>query len=122
MKAKGRYATLNILRPQLNAGRGTLIEETGHKGPHRLWWTEDDLRAPAPTKAEFMAIVNGEECHPFNSRCLSEYLDEVVGKALLTSIPPRDITSGKLARLFPRAHIAVVVRPFSDLVKARIEQ
>ena len=115
MKTRNRFTTLDDLRPRLIAGEGTLIEDTGHKGPYRLWWTEDDLFAlgvPASTNEEFFAILTGKE-HPFNSRCLNDYLDKESGKALLTSIPPRYAVSGKLARLFPKVKVAKVIRPFA---------
>ena len=114
MKTKNRFATLEDLRPRLMAGEGTLIEDTGQKGPYRIWWTQGDLfafGAPASTDEEFISVLTGEE-HPFNSRCLKDYLDEETGKALLTSIPPRYAASGKLSRLFPRMKIAKVIRPF----------
>lgn len=117
MKSKGRFARLDELRPRLIAGEGTLIEDTGQKGPLRLWWTQDDLFAlgsPVSTDEEFQAVLLGEG-HLFNSRCLNEYLDANNGKALLTSIPVRYATSGKLARLYPSARVAKVFRPFGNL-------
>jgi hypothetical protein len=113
MKTKGRFATLQDLRARLIAGEGTLIEDTGQKGPYRLWWTEDDLftlGSPASTQEEFISILTGKD-HPFNSRCLKDYLDKEAGKALLTSIQPRYAASGELARLFPNVKVAKVIRP-----------
>jgi hypothetical protein len=123
MKANGRFIALNDLRLRLIAGKGTLIADTGHKGPYRVWWTEDDLLSlgsPASTKKEFISIMEGNE-HPFNSRCLKEYLDEENGKALLTSIPSRYVGSGKLTRMFPQAKIAKVIRPFIITRKENID-
>ena len=34
MKTRNRFATLENLRPRLTAGEGTLIEDTGQKGPY----------------------------------------------------------------------------------------
>ena len=123
MKWKNRFATLEDLRPQLIAGKGTVIEETGPKGPYRLWWTEDDLfalGAHISTDEEFISILTGGE-HPFNSRCLRDYLDKETGKALLTSIPPRHAASGKLVRLFPQVKVASVVRPFAAPRRERVD-
>ncbi len=123
MKSKGRFIILEDLRPRLIAGEGTLIEDMGQKGPYRLWWTQDDLStlgSPASTRADFIAIYAGKG-HPFNSRCLDEYLDEDTGKALLTSIPARYSSSGKLARMFPRVKTAKVFRPFVAPRKERAE-
>jgi hypothetical protein len=114
MKSKSRFVFLDDLRPRLIAGEGTLIEDTGLNGPYRLWWTEDDLFAfgsPASTREEFISIYEGKG-HPFNSRCVSDYLDEDTGKALLTSIPARYAAPGKLARKFPRVRVAKVYRSF----------
>jgi len=114
MKTMNRFATFQDLRPRLIAGEGTLIADTGQKGPYRIWWTQDDLSvlgSPASTREDFISIYEGKG-HPFNSRCLKDYLDEETGKALLTSIPARYATSGQLARLFPQVKVAKVIRPF----------
>lgn len=125
MKSKGRFVTLTDLRPRLNAGEGTLIEETGHKGPYHIWWTEDDLfslgKAPS-TDEELFAILTRKETHAFNSLCLKEYLDDETGKALLTSIPPRYVASGRLARLFPDVRIAMLVRPFGPPTRESLDE
>ena len=115
MKAKGRFLPLEELRPKLEAGQGTLIDETGPKGPYHIWWTEDDVRAKgstASTTQEIIAIIQGKE-HPFNSQCLEEYLDPDSGRAFLTTIRPRYARSERLARMFPRMPVVVrMVRPF----------
>lgn len=113
MKSKGRFIALLELEPRLIAGKGTLIEEMGNKGPYRIWWTEDDLfslGSPVSTQEEFVSVLTGKE-HEFNSRCLREYFDEETGKAMLTPIPPRHAVSGRLALMFPAARIAKIVRP-----------
>jgi hypothetical protein len=115
MMEKGRYATLDELRPRLLAGDGTLIEETAEKGPFRIWWTEDDLLemgSPVVTPDEFLAVLYEGSEHPFNSKCLHDYLSEDNGKALLTSLPPRYAESGRISRMFPRAKRAMVIRPY----------
>jgi hypothetical protein len=117
MKSKARYIKLFDLEPRLIAGNGTLIEDTGQKGPYRIWWTEDDLfsfGSPASTNEEFISILKGEE-HAFNSRCLVEYFGEETGKALLTNIPAHYTTSGKLAQMFPMMKVAKVIRPLLHL-------
>jgi hypothetical protein len=117
MMDKGRYATLAELRPRLLAGDGTLIEETAEKGPFRIWWTEDDLLklgSPVETPDEFVAVLHEQAKHPFNTKCLQEYLSEVDGKALLTSLPPRYARSGRISKMFPRAKRAVVIRPYAS--------
>jgi len=112
MKTKGRFASLEDLRPRLVAGEGTLIEDMGPKGPYHLWWTQDDLSSygsPASTREDFIAIFEGKG-HPFNSRCLEEYLDENAGTAWLTPIPARFAASGRLAEMFPLVKTAKVFR------------
>jgi hypothetical protein len=116
MKSKGRFIALNDLRPTLDDGTGTLIIEWWLKGPYRIWWTEDDMLSlgkPATTREEIHALYEGQE-HPFNSRCLTEYLDEETGKAFSTSIPARWVRSGKLVRMFPSMKSAAVVRGFTS--------
>jgi hypothetical protein len=113
MIENNRYAKLSELSPRLLSGEGTLIEETGRRGPYRIWWTEDDLfslGSPVSTKEEVLSILSGEE-HEFNARCLKEYLDKETGKALLTPIPARDAKSGKLAKKYPSVKIAKIVHP-----------
>lgn len=114
MKANGRFATLHDLRPKLTAGMGTLIEETGLKGPFRIWWTEDDLFAngdPLPTDDDYIDILNGDVEHPINLQYLKDYLGVESGRAVLTTISARHATSGKLARQFPLMKRAMLVQP-----------
>jgi hypothetical protein len=115
LKFQGRSITLDALRPRLNAGEGTLIEDTGQKGPYRIWWTEDDifsLGIPVSKKDKdaFVSAFKGK--HEFNARCLKEYLADDTGKALLTTMPARYARTEKLASMFPRMKVATVVRPF----------
>lgn len=115
LRSQGRFVTVDAVRPMLNAGEGTLIEDTGQKGPYRIWWTEEDLfdlGQPVSTKDKdaFLAALQGE--HTFNARCLKEYLDDKTGRALLTSIPARYARTGRLAQMFPKMKVAAVVRPF----------
>jgi hypothetical protein len=117
MKSDGRFISLPDLRPKLEAGEGTLIEETGHKGPYRIWWTEDNLLGkgtPPSADEDFVAIFEGKD-NPFNSLCLREYLDSDSGKAMLTPLPARYAQSGRLARMFPRMQIVMLVRPLLEI-------
>ena len=114
LKHQGRFITIDVLQSRLNAGEGTLIEDTGQKGPYRIWWTEDDLFGlgnPVSTKDEFLSALGGE--HAFNTQCLNEYLDEKAGRALLTSMPARYAKKGGLAQMFPRMKVVAVIRPLS---------
>ena len=80
-----------------------------------MWWTQDDLFAlgsPVTTNEEFMDVLTGKE-HAFNCQCLQDYLDADTGKALLTSIPARYARTQWLARQYPRAKVAKIVRPFA---------
>jgi hypothetical protein len=116
MKSKGRFITANDLRPKLDDGIGTLIVECHIKGPFRIWWTEDDLSSlgsPLSTREELMAFYEGRE-HPFNTRCLKEYLDDETGAASFTSLPASHARSEKLARTFPSMKVVRVIRPFAD--------
>jgi hypothetical protein len=116
MRSQGRFATAKRLRPRLQAGEGTLIVETGHKGSYRVWWAADDLLSlgrPVSTKEELTGLISGRLKHEFNERCLKEYLDNEHGKAHLTTIPARHIPSGRLARQFPQSRIVQVVQPLS---------
>jgi hypothetical protein len=113
LRSQGRFVTADDLRPRLDAGLGTLIVDTGQKGPHRVWWTEDDLLGlgnPVSTKEEFFAALKGE--HAFNARCLTEYLEDKTGKALLTSMRTGDFRGERLGRTFPKAKVVTVVRAF----------
>ena len=117
MRARGRYIPFRDLQHRLAIGEGTLIEETGHKGPCHIWWTDQDLMAlgkPASTKEEILDIITGRAKDGFDSRCLTEYLDEEHGKAILTSIPTKYVTSGRLAGAYPHAKIIKVVRQFAQ--------
>ena len=116
MGSRGRFITGNDLRPKLDEGTGTLVVECHTKGPFRIWWTDDDLASlgtPLSTREELRAFYEGQE-HPFNSRCLREYLDDETGKALLTSLPARHARSEKLASTFPSIRVVRVFRPFAD--------
>src|SRR5262249_20729399 len=111
MKARDRYLTLDRLRQRLEAGEGTLIRESGVKGPVRIWWTEDDIPAKGTlvtTDEEYFAVFRGEP-HAYNLHCWQEYLAAETGKAILTSIPPRYAAWGKLARMFPKVPVVTVI-------------
>jgi hypothetical protein len=108
-----RLLPLSQLVPRLEAGEGTLLEETGHKGAYRVWWTSDELASIAPNieaGERFVQLLEGNDVGGFNQLCLESYLGESQGKAILTSIPPRHARSGKLSRQFPKAKCVMVVR------------
>ena len=116
MKSKGRFIDWSELRAKLEAGEGTLLKETGQKGPYRAWWTPDDVLAkgtlPA-TKEEFIGIISGKQTHLFNTKCFRDYLDPDAGKAMLTTIRPGQMRSGRLVGNYPNAKIAELIRPFT---------
>ena len=114
MKSKDRFLDAVDLRPRLDAGEGTLIEETGHKGPYRVWWIDENVfekGIPVSTDKESLAVLQGKD-HPFNSQCLKEYLDPAIGRAFLTSLPPKSVKSSKFIRMYPRMTVVMVVSPF----------
>jgi hypothetical protein len=116
MKSKGRFITMNDLRRKLDDRSGTLIVECHTKGPYRIWWTEDDLSSlgtPISTSEELRAFYEGRE-HPFNARCLKEYLDDGTGVALLTSLPASYARPERLALTVPSMNVVRVIRPFAD--------
>ena len=118
LRSQGRFSTVDALRSKLDAGEGTLIEDTGQKGPYHIWWTEDDLfdlGKPVSTKDKDAFLAALREEHAFNARCLKEYLDDKTGRALLTSIPARYARTGRLAQMLPRMKVAAVVRPFLQI-------
>lgn len=113
MSKQGRLLHMSQLAPRLEAGEGTLLEETGHKGAYRIWWTDDDLtdRAPSIDAGErFLQLLEGSDFGGFNQLCLESYVGQSQGKACLTTIPPRQVNSGNLARRFPKARRVMVVR------------
>jgi hypothetical protein len=114
MRSQGRYLDVAELRQKLESGKGTLIEEMGHKGPYRVWWTGDmilDKGTPPSTDEDFFAILTGRD-HPFNTQCLKEYLDPTTGKAFLTGLTPRNMKSNSFKRMYPRMVVVMVVTPF----------
>lgn len=114
MMRDGRYISHPQLREHLAKGEGTLLEETGTKGPYRIWWTADDVLAfgsPIDDPEVWLAVLYEGKQHAFNSYCVANYLDDSKGTALLTSIRPRIVTSGKIGHLFPKAKRATVIRP-----------
>jgi hypothetical protein len=114
MMQQGRFIEFQELRDRLSNGEGTLLEETGTKGPYRIWWTADDVLefgSPIDDPEVWLAVLYERKQHAFNSYCVANYLDDRKGKALLTSVRPRFLTSGKISRVFPKAKRAVVVRP-----------
>jgi hypothetical protein len=115
LESKARFASLDALRPKLEAGVGTIIEETGVKGPYHIWWTEDELPVSPPlTDEEYVGILSGEKPQAFNDYCLSAYVDVAKGKATLTSIPPRKFVLADFSRMFPRMKMVKVIRPFNE--------
>jgi hypothetical protein len=113
MRSKGRLLTMAELRPKLQAGEGTLIEDIGHKVPYRVWWTADRDQlngATVLTRQEIISIIQGQD-HTENARRLKEYLDPATGKAFLTTIRRRHTRSATLREMFPRMPVAVIVRP-----------
>jgi hypothetical protein len=111
LAGRGRFITVDALRPSLDAGKGTLIVDAAGKGPYRVWWTEDDLFSlgkPVSSREDCIAAFKGE--HAFNARCLAEYLDDNTGRALLTPMETRDFRGARLTRLFPQTKVATVFR------------
>lgn len=120
LRQQGRLIDMEWLRPRLDAGEGTLIEEWSPKGACRIWWTEDDLASQQPLlekKERVLALYiqepnsANEPVRAFNALCLTDYIARDVGKASLTTIPPRHAQSGRLARDFPRAKSVIAMPP-----------
>jgi len=120
LRERGRIVDMEWLRPRLEAGEGTLIEEFGPKGTYLVWWTNDDLASldpPMEERERIKALFTQDEndayhqVRAFNSLCLTEYIARDAGKANLTTIPPRQVRSGKLARDFPTMKNVMVVPP-----------
>jgi hypothetical protein len=111
LKKQGRFVTLDALRPKLAAGEGTLLEETGPKGPYRIWWTEDEL-SPRQTDLNDperpRRLFDGEP-DEFNDRCLQEYLSRQNGRASLTAIPLTLARTGRLGEIFPKTRRVMIV-------------
>ena len=110
LKSKNRFVTLRRLRPRLEAGEGTLIEEWGVKGPYHIWWTGENVttRGTPLTEEDFRSIMGGED-HAFNAQCVKEYLELDTGRALLTSISRRVARKDGLKRLFPKVAVVMLV-------------
>jgi hypothetical protein len=113
LRTQGRFVNLDVIRSKLDAGEGTLIGEYGHKGqPLGIWWTSDDifsLGKPSTTDEECFAIITAPGINVFNDQCVTTYLDRESGNALLTSMPPRYCRSQRLARMFPKMKIALLL-------------
>jgi len=110
LKSKDRFVTLSHLRPKLEVGEGTLIEEWGVKGPYRIWWTSENVaaRGTPPTDEDFRSIMGGKD-HVFNDQCVKDYLEPDTGRAILTDIKPRVSRNGGLKTLFPGVQVVMLV-------------
>jgi hypothetical protein len=115
MRAQGRYRTLEELRPELEAGHGSLILECAlHDAEQvRIWWTSDNVLshgAPYATWEEYKAIMEGRG-HHFNDYCLARYLDPAHGQALLTAVPmERADWDQRLKQAYPHVPVVPIIR------------
>jgi len=111
LKSRHRFVTLRRLRPRLEAGEGTLIEEWGLKGPYRIWWTGEDIRARGTplTLDDYRNIMQCKD-NAFNAQCVQDYLEPETGRALLTNIRPRAARNGGLQRLFLGVPVVMLVQ------------
>jgi hypothetical protein len=123
LDAQGRRMPLEELKSELTAGYGTIIEEVdyGNTGPRLFWWTKDDVFAigqPLTDSEEIRAVIRGKRFHEFNSRVLSEYLDEYLGKGILLSMPNQHKSSAFISYKYPKIQIATVYRELGNAATA----
>ena len=119
----GRFLAWCELEPKLKAGEGTLILENQiPKGPHRHWWTADDLVAsspvPLPTGFGSPDVVEpSADFAQYSKDCCSRYVDLDSGTALLTEVLiQRDRRTGKrqLAEKYPAAKVVTLRYGLND--------
>lgn len=112
LRLTGRFITLRQLRPRLNAGEGTLIEEWGPKGPYHIWWTDENImaRGTPPTEHECNEMIGGDgKEQTFNTLCVKDYLEPETGRALLTNMWPLFSNGNRLMRRFPGVPVVKLV-------------
>jgi len=98
----------------IEAGEGTLIEESLGTGPIRIWYTQEDVLAqgqPICTDEELLGELSRKLCHVFNARCLRRYLDPDSGVALLTSIRPKQARAGRMPEELSDVQRVRLIRP-----------
>ena len=84
LRAGGRTISWEEARSLVEQGRGFFIAELSAKGPHRLWWTPDDVPALSPFPCcfddypDFFLNLRG----PFHVWCRVSYTDVSSGSAL----------------------------------------
>lgn len=114
LRRQGRLIARKDLEQKLRTGEGTFIEEMTFKGPHRAWWTEDDIPSrgelPSSDREVYAIACDGAE-HEFNARCLEEYIDTDRGRARLVPLSMRAIRKGEIARRYPRSRWVRIARP-----------
>jgi hypothetical protein len=121
MRATGRFITCEELVSSLEAGQGTLIEESLGAGPIRIWYTQEDVLArgqPICTDEELLGVLSHKLCHVFNAWCLRRYLDPESGIALLTDIRPKQARAGRIPKELSDMQRLRLVRPlgpFSEI-------
>jgi hypothetical protein len=112
MANSGRVRPWRLIAEDAVAGRGTIIVETVHKGPTRLWWTEKkvtDEFGEEPPKLNSFELTSGTPENPFSVYCWRQYLNPQSGTALLIypepDLPNRGWTHHRLRAQFPDARV-----------------
>ena len=108
----GRLKPWNLIAEDAVAGRGTIIVETVHKGPTRLWWTEKKVKdefGEEPPRLNNFELTSGTPESPFSNYCWRQYLNPQTGTAILIypepELPNRDRIQHRLRAQFPDARV-----------------
>ena len=92
MRKDGRIMAWDEFESALKERRGTTISEVlGIKGPFRIWWTPEDVRAISPSlcpnEGQVWTELQSAEFRPFFDWCYAQFTNPNSGRARLVQIP-----------------------------------
>jgi hypothetical protein len=109
MRATGRLVSWGEIRPQIEQGRGTLIDEFVSKDSSVLWWTAEDVSAISPHRCCLKGTYRSDiaACQPFFDWCRARYTDLESGKAQLVDLTKVNMDDFGLMEKFAGRQVAI---------------
>lgn len=90
MKSANRLLSFEEFERKLRSNEGTYISEYRAKGPHRFWWTSDNLYKMSPVAIVSdltMSVDPDPAVKVFARWCFDRYVSPNNGKAFLVAMP-----------------------------------
>ena len=113
----GRVRDWVSIRPQLEAGSGTLIVEQANKEERRIWWTEESVAHSWQSEIPSFEVeyITHNRSHPMVAWIVERYLEGRNKTAFLVLDspqrfwPPFGMVSDEFKALFPKARVVFTI-------------